>query len=271
MVRETVVIKGAGDIASGIALRLWHCGFLVIMTELDKPTAIRRTVSFSQAVVDGRTQVEDVAAVCARHVLEVSGILAENAIPVLVDEKADCIRVIRPYIVVDAILAKKNLGTSIGDAPLVIGVGPGFEAGVDCHYVVETKRGHYLGRVIEKGAAAENTGIPGNIGGYTVERLIRAPRAGVWKQVCEIGDHVEAGQTVAYVEDTPVVCQIEGILRGILPDGMVVYEGMKCGDVDPRCERAHCYCVSDKALSVGGGVLEACLRRRHDFAGGRDR
>ncbi len=258
-----ILIKGAGDIASGIALRLWHAGFSLVMTDLEKPTCIRRTVSFSQAIVDGETQVEDVKAIHVNSINEAEKLLRERkAIPVFADEQAECMKRLKPDIVVDAILAKKNLGTSMNDAGLVIGVGPGFTAGTDCHAVVETQRGHYLGRVITDGSAAENTGIPGNIGGYTVERIIRAPKAGKFVQNAEIGDEVRAGQIVAYVEAEqtyPVSCQIGGILRGILPTGTMVYEGMKSGDVDPRCRKEHCYHVSDKALSVGGGVLEACV------------
>ncbi len=252
-------IKGAGDIASGIALRLSHAGFDIVMTELEKPTAIRRTVCFSQAIVNGKTAVEDVIAERAEDADEIRRIISQGRIAVIADEKGDIIRELRPQAVVDAVLAKKNLGTGINDAPVVIGVGPGFTAGYDCHAVIETQRGHYLGRVIREGRAAENTGIPGNIGGYTTERIIRAVKSGIFNPVCDIGDTVEAGQTVAYIDGEPVKCSIGGVLRGILSGGTPVYEGMKSGDVDPRCVREHCFTVSDKALAVGGGVLEAVM------------
>lgn len=253
------VIKGAGDIASGIALRLHRANFKIVMTEIDSPTAIRRTVCFSEAVYKGEAVVEDVKAVLADNTNQVADILQNGDIAVLVDEKASCVKELKPDFVIDAILAKKNLGTQIDDAPVVIGVGPGFTAGEDCHAVVETKRGHYLGRVYYTGSAAENTGIPGNIAGYTIERIIRSPEYGVFNPIYEIGDEVQKGEVVACVDSTPIVCNVSGILRGILPKGTLVSANMKSGDVDPRCEKEHCYTASDKALAVGGGVLEACL------------
>lgn len=253
------VIKGAGDIASGIALRLHRAKFDVIMTEIDSPTAIRRTVCFSEAVYKKEYTVEDVKAVLASSVSDAKDIISQGDIAVIVDEKASCIRELKPDFVIDAILAKKNLGTNINDAYAVIGVGPGFTAGEDCHAVVETMRGHYLGRVYYSGSAAENTGIPGNIDGHTTDRIIRAPHYGVFNPIYEIGDTVEQGEVVACVDSTPVVCLVSGVLRGILPKGTLVTPNMKSGDVDPRGNVEHCYTVSDKALSVGGGVLEACL------------
>lgn len=255
-----ILIKGAGDIATGIAVRLFYSKFKIIMTDIKSPTAIRRTVCFSQAIVNGSAQVEGISAVKAQNPQEALEIVKNGKIAVLADEKCDCLREIKPDVLVDAILAKKNLGTKITDAKLVIAAGPGFEAGKDCHAVIETMRGHYLGRVITSGAAIKNTGIPGNIGGFTVERIIRAPKDGIFEPVREIGDFVHSGETAAYVDGTPVKSQIDGILRGILPSKTPVFEGMKSGDVDPRCKKEHCYCVSDKALSVGGGVLEAILR-----------
>lgn len=258
------VIKGAGDIASGIALRLKHAKIDIIMTDIERPTAIRRTVCFSQAVVNGEAQVEDIKARRAQTPEEALKIVNEGDIAVIADERAECIKAVKPDFVIDAILAKKNLGTSINDATVVVGVGPGFTAGKDCHAVVETQRGHYLGRVILEGSAAENTGVPGNIGGYTTERIIRAVKDGIFNPVCAIGDVVEAGQTVGYVDGEEVKCLIGGVLRGILPENTPVYKGMKSGDVDPRCKIEHCFTVSDKALAVGGGVLEAVLRLRED-------
>jgi xanthine dehydrogenase accessory factor len=254
-----VLIRGAGDIATGVALRLWRAGISVAMTDLAKPTAIRRTVCFSQAIPFQTTKVEDVTAILAENAGQVGKILKKGAIPVLADPDCACKAVLHPDALVDAILAKKNLGTRITDAPVVIGVGPGFTAGVDCHAVVETMRGHYLGRVIHDGSAIPNTAIPGLIGGYAGERVLRAPADGVFCQKLDIGAQVQPGDVAATVAGEPMVCTIGGVLRGILPDGTPVFKGMKSGDVDPRCEIAHCYCASDKALAVGGGVLEAVL------------
>lgn len=257
-----VLIKGAGDIASGIALRLFHCGFRIVMTDLEKPTSIRRTVCFSEALANGTATVEDVTAYIASNPKETLDITERGYIAVIADENAECVKALCPDVVVDAILAKRNINTRIDHAPIVIGVGPGFTANVDCNAVIETNRGHSLGRVILSGSAEPNTGVPGNIGGYTTQRVIRAPKAGTFREVASIGDSVTANQTVAYVDDVPVMAQIGGILRGLLPTGTQVHAGMKSGDVDPRCVREHCFLVSDKALSVGGGVLEAILMLR---------
>ena len=254
-----VVVKGAGDLATGTALRLHRAGFRVVMTELPRPTAIRRTVCFSQAVPLGSCRVEDVTARLASGPDAVRPILEADEVAVLCDPEGACIPALRPDVVADVILAKKNLGTRITDAPAVIAAGPGFTAGVDCHAVVETMRGHYLGRVIWEGSALPNTAVPGLIGGFAGERVLRAPADGVFRQLREIGDIVRAGDAAGTVNGLPVVCRIDGVLRGVLADGAPVYKGMKAGDVDPRCETAHCYCASDKALAVGGGVLEAAL------------
>ena len=255
-----VVIRGAGDLATGIALRLWRARMQVVMTEIEQPTAIRRTVCFSQAIVHGETVVEGVTAKRVVSVEEVLRCLAEGIVPVLADPEGACIPALKPDAVVDAILAKRNLGTRITDAPVVIGVGPGFTAGEDCHAVVETMRGHYLGRVIYNGSAIPNTGIPGLIGGFAGERVLRAPADGVFHQLLDIGDQVKMGDIAATVNGEPMVCTLDGVLRGILADGTPVHKGMKAGDIDPRCAIDHCYCASDKALAVGGGVLEAILQ-----------
>lgn len=254
------VIRGAGDIATGIALRLWRAGIRVVMTDLPQPTAIRRTVAFSQAIVHGEAAVEDVTARRADTPAQALELLRGGEIPVLADPEGACISVLRPAAVVDAILAKKNLGTQITDAPVVVGVGPGFTAGTDCHAVVETMRGHYLGRVIYKGSAQPNTGVPGLIGGFAGERVLRAPADGVFHQILEIGAQVKTGAAAAEVNGVPMTCTLDGVLRGILAEGTPVRKGMKAGDIDPRCRLEHCYCASDKALAVGGGVLEAVLR-----------
>ena len=255
-----VLIRGAGDLASGIALRLFHAKMEVIMTDLPRPTAIRRTVCFSQAILFGSMTVEDVTAVFAETPEAAVSILKEKKIPVLADPEAACIAALRPDAVVDAILAKRNLGTKITDAPCVIGVGPGFTAGVDCHACVETMRGHTLGRVITEGSPIPNTNIPGLIGGFAGERVLRAPADGIFRQRLEIGDMVEQNEIAGYVGTEPMRCQISGVLRGLLADGTPVHKGMKAGDVDPRGEVSYCQLVSDKALAIGGGVLEAILR-----------
>ena len=254
-----VVIRGAGDLATGVALRLWRAHIRVVMTEIPAPTAIRRTVCFSQDIVHGEATVEDVTARQAENPKQALALLKEGVIPVLADPEGKCIPVLRPDAVVDAILAKRNLGTKITDAPVVIGVGPGFTAGVDCHAVVETMRGHTLGRVIYDGAALPNTNIPGLIGGYAGERVLRAPANGVFHPILDIGDKVKAGDIAGEVDGQPMRCTIDGVLRGLLPDGTPVHKGMKSGDVDPRCRPEYCTTASDKALAVGGGVLEAIL------------
>ncbi len=252
-------VRGAGDIATGVAFRLHKSGFSVLMSDLPQPTSIRRTICFSEAIIRGEARVEDITARFAANAEEAKKILANGDVAVLSDPTGEIARKLHPIAVIDAILAKRNLGTKIDDAPIVVGIGPGFTAGEDCHAVVETARGHTLGRVYYSGSALPDTGIPGNIAGFTLERLLRAPRAGAFRGVKQIGDVVEAGEICAYVEDEPVVSRIRGVLRGLLPNGIEVYEGMKSGDVDPRCELSHCFTVSDKALAVGGGALEALL------------
>lgn len=254
-----VVIRGAGDIATGIALRLWRAGIQVVMTDIARPTAIRRTVCFSEAIVHGETEVEGVAARHAADAGEALELLKQGILPVLTDPECSCKAVLKPDALVDAILAKKNLGTTMADAPVVVAVGPGFTAGVDCHAVVETMRGHYLGRAIYEGAAMPNTGIPGLIGGFAGERVLRAPADGEFRQLIEIGAQVKMGDIAATVNGEPMICTLDGVLRGILADGTPTFKGMKAGDIDPRCAIEHCYCASDKALAVGGGVLEAVL------------
>ena len=254
-----VVIRGAGDIATGVALRLWRAGIQVAMTDLEKPTAIRRTVAFSQAIVHGEAVVEGVTARRAESPGQALELLKSGVIPVLADPEGACVPVLKPAAVVDAILAKKNLGTNLTGAPVVIGVGPGFTAGTDCHAVVETMRGHTLGRALYEGSALPNTGVPGLIGGFAGERVLRAPADGVFHQLLDIGAQVKLGDIAGEVGGVSMICTLDGVLRGILPEGTPVHKGMKSGDVDPRCKIEHCYCASDKALAVGGGVLEAVL------------
>ena len=254
-----ILIKGAGDLATGVAHRLRRCGFDIVMTEIEEPTTVRRTVAFSQAVYDKTVEVEGIKATLVKDIKMIQDNINKGIISVIVDKDANIIKEIKPDVVVDAIIAKKNTGTSIEDAPIVIALGPGFEAGVDCHIVIETKRGHYLGKVIYEGKAIPNTGIPGSIGGHTVGRIIRSTSDGIIHPVAKIGDYVEEGQVVAYVDKIPVCASISGIVRGMLQDGISVFKGMKSGDIDPRCEREHCFTISDKARSSGGGVLEGIL------------
>jgi len=262
-----ILIRGAGDLASGIALRLFRSGLSVMMTDLPRPTSIRRTVSFSEAIVRGETTVEDVMATRAESAAEALKLLNDGVIPVLADPECACRTELKPHVVVDAILAKRNLGTKITDASIVIGVGPGFTAGEDCHAVVETMRGHTLGRAIYEGSALPNTNIPGLIGGFAGERVLRAPADGAFRTAASIGDLVNEGDTVGYVGDAPMKCTISGVLRGLIADGTMVHKGMKSGDVDPRGDVSYCQTASDKALAIGGGVLEAILHFSNALGG----
>ncbi len=254
-----VLVKGAGDLASGIACRLFRAGLQVIMTDLEQPTVIRRTVSFAQAMYDGIAMVEDIEGILVKNSLEAMIALEKGQIPVIVDPECEILAELSFDAVVDAILAKTNLNTNINQASIVVTVGPGFTAGVDCHATVETQRGHHLGRVILKGSASDNTGIPGVIGGYGIERVIYSPAAGVFTPVNKIGDLVKKGDVLGHVDGIPVLATIDGVLRGILQTGLTVPEHMKIGDIDPRAQVENCFTVSDKARAIGGGVLEALM------------
>ena len=227
------------------------------MTEITRPTVVRRTVSFAQAVYEGVASVEGTRAVN----VEPSGIekaLAQGTIAVIVAEDArEVLARVHPVLLVDAIIAKRNLGTAIGDAPAVVAVGPGFVAGRDACAVIETKRGHDLGRVLFTGSAHENTGVPGDVGGFTWQRIVRSPAAGAFRTAADIGDLVKTGDVVGYVGEEPVRVTLDGVLRGLLHTGLTVTQGFKLGDVDPRGDPSRCHTVSDKARAVGGGVLEA--------------
>ena len=252
-----ILIKGAGDLATGIAARLFRAGHRILMTEIPVPLTVRRTVAFSRAVYEGSALVEETEARFAGTEKEAKEILSRGDIAVMVDPEASCRNWFRPDVIVDAILAKKNLGTRISDAPLVIGVGPGFTAGADCNCVVETKRGHYLGQVIWRGSAIPNTGVPGDVGGYTTERLLRASADGIMEPKVQIGDKVVNGQITALTGGVPVYAQMPGIVRGLLQEGAEVRKRLKIGDIDARAHSSYCYTISDKARAVGGAVLEA--------------
>lgn len=264
--QNLVVIRGGGDIASGIAHRLHRAGLGVVVTEVSAPRALRRAVSFASALYEGSIVVEGVEARRAESAAEAQALVAEGRIAVLVDPECTAVDALRPEVLVDAILAKRNLGTARGAAPLVVGVGPGFCAGTDVDVVIETKRGHYLGRVIDEGSAQPNTGVPGEILGLTRERVLWSPATGTLQAGRPIGSRVEAGETVAEVGGQPLVTAIGGVLRGLLHDGLPAREGEKVGDVDPRGVRDHCFTISDKARAVGGGVLEAILHARSQRA-----
>ncbi|WP_195268797.1 selenium-dependent molybdenum cofactor biosynthesis protein YqeB [Eubacterium sp. 1001713B170207_170306_E7] len=256
---ETVIVRGAGDIATGTIYRLYQAGFRVIALDIEAPTVIRRTVAFAQAIQDGVAAVEGVTARRCESIEAVCRCLKSSEVPVCVDPKGDMIRMVRPDAVVDAILAKKNLGTTRDMAKAVIGLGPGFTAGEDVDAVIETNRGHHLGRILYEGTAAENTGVPGNIGGYTHERVIHAPESGTIRLCHDIGDLVKKDECIAFVGETPVLSRLDGVLRGMIADGTKVKKGLKMADVDPRGDKAYCDTISDKARNISGGVLEAVI------------
>jgi xanthine dehydrogenase accessory factor len=290
-----VAVKGAGDLASGVIHRLVRAGFAVVATELAQPTVVRRTVAFAEAVALGTITIEGVTARLATTQEEVNAAIARGEAPVVVDADGTMLKQMRPTVLVEATLSKYNNGVTMDDAPIVIALGPGFEAGKDVHAVIETNRGHNLGRVYLNGSAEPDTGVPGAIGGYTIERLLRAPCAGKLYAVRHIGDLVHANETVAVVDTgnpfvhsrgdpggcprtlcspfecspfdplcspsspAPVTAAITGILRGLVRDGLDVTRGMKVGDIDPRAAREHCFTISDKSRAIAGGVLEAIL------------
>ena len=255
----TVCVKGGGDIASGVSWRLHRCGFRVLITELSTPMAVRRRVAFCEAVYDGHAEVEGVEAILIHEATESYALWDNGKIPLMVDPDCRIAKAIQPDVIVDAILSKRNTGTAIDDAPIVIALGPGFEAGKDTHAVVETQRGHYLGRLLTKGSAAPNTGVPGPIAGITSDRVLRAPVEGVWESRADIGDRVKKGDQVGSVAGQPVNALIDGVLRGLIRSPIPVKKGLKIGDIDPRGVTAYCHTISEKALAISGGVLEGIL------------
>ena len=258
--RGIVVIRGGGDIATGTICRLHHCGFKLLVMETGNPTAIRRTVAMSEAVYEGSQTVEDVTAERVATIDECAGIWAKGRIPLLVDPAAESLSQLQPVALVDAILAKKNCGTTKNMAPITIGLGPGFCAGKDVHAVIETARGHRLGRTIYSGCPLPNSGIPGMIGGYTTERVLYAPDDGTIEVLQDIGSQVNKGEPVASIGTTKLFASITGLVRGMIRNHTKVTKGLKIGDIDPRInEIDNCYTISDKARCISGGVLEALL------------
>ena len=262
--RKKVLIRGAGDLATGVGVALHRAGFRVIMTEIAVPLTVRREVAMSRAVYEGRIEVEGIEGILVENYQEARRVLAADKIAVIVDPEAEIRREFRPDVLVDAILAKRNTGTSRVDAPYVIGLGPGFIAGKDVHAVIETMRGLTLADIIYDGQPIPNTGIPGYVGGYALERLIRASAAGRMEPKAQIGDVVRKGQLLALTGGKPVYSQLDGVIRGMLQEGVQVKKGLKIGDVDPRKDKKLCYLISDKANEIGSSVVKTVEARLSD-------
>ncbi len=255
-----IVVRGAGDIATGTIQKLMRAGFSVIATEISKPSAIRRYVALSEAVYEKSWTVEDITAVHVNSISEAWIAVENGKVPIIVDPNCNILHEVKPIAVVDAILAKKNLGMKKSIAPITIALGPGFVAGVDADLVIETMRGHNLGRIIVEGSAMPNTGIPGIIGGFGKEREIHAPSTGIIYNIKKIGDIVTKGETIATIDGQPVLASLDGILRGLIRNGYEVRKGFKIADIDPRKEvKSNCFTISDKARCIGGSVLEGIL------------
>ncbi|MEN4013193.1 MAG: selenium-dependent molybdenum cofactor biosynthesis protein YqeB [Bellilinea sp.] len=254
-----MVIRGGGDLGSGVGVRLHRAGVIVLVCELPKPLVVRRYVSFAEAVFSGETMVEEVRAKKISNRTEISRYIQENVVPVLIDPAAECLTWFDADVLVDCRLRKSPPDLGLNAARMVIGLGPGFIAGVNCHAVVETKRGATLGRVYWRGTSEADTRMPEAVYGYVEERVLRAPCAGIFKSLVGICDFVSQGQVVGQVEDSHILASCDGVVRGLVVDGLEVEAGMKVGDIDPRNDLRLCSLVSDKALAVGGGVLEAIL------------
>ena len=259
-----IIVRGGGDIATGTIYKLYKCGFKVLVLETANPSAIRRNVSFCEAVYNKEQTVEDLPCTLAENLQQAEHLLKTQGIAILVDENCTAVEYFKPLAVVDAIIAKKNLGMHKDMAPVTVALGPGFEAGKDVHAVVETMRGHNLGRVLYSGTAAANTGVPGVIKGYGKERVIHSPVQGILKNVKHITDTVKTGEVIAVIENeygvTEVTATLDGILRGLIRDGYPVTKGFKIADIDPRAEEfENCFTISDKARCIAGGVLEAIM------------
>ena len=265
-----IIVRGGGDLASGTIYKLKKSGFPVLILETARPSAIRRNVAFCEAVYQGIQTVEDMTCYFAESLEQARQFISENKLTVLIDPAGTSISKLQPLAVVDAILAKQNLGTNRDMAPITVGLGPGFTAGEDVDAVIETKRGHHLGRVLWNGAAAPNTGIPGIIGGYGKERVVHSPAKGVLRNVKKITDTVSRGEVIATVETengpVSVEATLDGILRGLIRDGYAVKTGFKIADIDPRIdEYSNCFTISDKARCIAGGVLEAVIQKKGEL------
>ena len=264
---ELVIVRGAGDLATGIVYSLYKAHLKVIVLETQYPSSIRRRVALSEAVYDGESKVEDIESVLVKSYEEALNIIANQnytKIPILIDPNCDILKKIKPTFLIDAIIAKKNLGTNKSMAKYTIALGPGFTAGKDCDIVIETMRGHNLGRMYLEGEAIPNTGIPGNIGGKEAERVIHASSDGIIENVKNIGDFVKEKEVIAYInnnnEKIEVLATFDGLLRGIIRDGFKVHKGLKIADIDPRkSEYDNCFTISDKARNLGGSVLTAMM------------
>ena len=268
--KDLIIVRGGGDLATGRIYKLKKSGFPVLILEVAQPSAIRRNVAFCEAVYQGTQTVENMTCYLAESLAQAQQFLNEGKLAVLVDPAGESIAALNPLAVVDAILAKKNLGTNKRLAPITVALGPGFRAGEDVDAVIETKRGHNLGRVLWEGTAAPNTGIPGIIGGYGIERVIHCPAKGILRNVKKITDTVSKGEVIAVVEMengiVPVEATVDGILRGMIRDGYPVQIGFKMADIDPRIdEYNNCFTISDKARCIAGGVLEAILQRKGEL------
>ena len=268
--KDLIIVRGGGDLATGSVYKLKKSGFPVLILEVANPSAIRRNVAFCEAVYQGAQTVEDMTCYLAESPEQAEALLREGKLAVLVDPLGESIPRLKPMAVVDAILAKKNLGTNRNMAPITVALGPGFVAGDDVDAVVETKRGHDLGRVLWSGSAAANTGIPGLIGGFGKERVIHCPAEGILRNVKHITDTVCKDEVIAVVETekgvVPVKAALDGILRGLIRDGYPVNAGFKMADIDPRAdEYRNCFTISDKARCIAGGVLEAILQRKGEL------
>jgi xanthine dehydrogenase accessory factor len=259
-----ILIRGGGDLASGVALRLRRVGINILISETAQPLAVRRLVSFAEAVYRGTFSVEGITARLVQHIEDIEPVLLQRDIPVLIDPNCEKILsdpLISPIAIIDARMTKRVPEMRMDAAPLVIGLGPGFKAGENCHAAIETNRGHFLGRVIWDGTPEADTGIPGAVARHQDDRVLRAPVDGVFKSQVEIGNLVRKGQLIAVVEDQLIVAPFDGFLRGLLHDGLRVHGGLKVGDIDPRQDVRFATLVSEKSLAIGGGVLEALLTR----------
>lgn len=264
MTSKLIIVRGAGDLATGVIHKLHRCGFNVLALDIEKPLAIRRNICFSEAIYENEVCIDGVYCEFLTDINLLNNIFKENKVAIAIDPLGNLIKTLKPSVVIDAIIAKKNLGTTIDMAPLTIALGPGFIAKKDVDLVIETMRGHDLGRIIDSGPAIENTGIPGNINGYTKERVVYCTENGVINNICNISDKVKKGQVIATILndsiETEVVATIDGVLRGIIRDGSFVKSGLKIADIDPRIEELkNCNTISDKARCIAGGVLEAIL------------